>query len=233
MPFAARRPRNRPRRRRRNYGRKPGAPLGRAPRWNLPMRVSQGLTRNVFCFKATGAVPVSGTDTQLGRIYEVTKPNDVLEIEAFTRFAWSFEQYKVLKVVMKWFPASVGSESVNPTLFHRGNLVSWVDQPPLMADTPVGINEIMSLPTARIQQPRRFFKRFINRPRGGRYLDWSPIQHILPGGAPAPTEDKWNTQIKCYGDNFGAGDPSPPMTKPPYFFFENLFKVVFRARHTG
>lgn len=215
-------------RRRRPYRRTTvGAPLGRMPRWGRSMRVAQNLTRNVFWFKSTGPVEVLGN----GTINLSANASQVSGTQAFQNFARSFEQYKVLKVVLKLIPASVGSESISTTWFHRGNAVTWVDQPPLQTNPPAGINQVMSLPSARLFQPRRFHKRYMNRPKGGLTNLWGTIQHTA--GVPIIGPDSWLTTIKLYGDNFGPGPGPQGQTIPPYFFFEQYFKVVFRSRFTS
>ena len=226
MPFR-RRVGYRPRRRvARRYHRRVGATLNRM-NWNRGARVGQNLTRNVFWFKATGAVEVEPN----GDIYTRVSPNNVTLISAFNNFARSYEQYKVLKVVAKFFPASVGSEGVNPALFHRGNICSYIDQPPVEIVPPNGLNDVMSLPSAKLFQPRRFHKRYINRPKGGRTNVWPLIEHDAAGN-PAVQSETWETQIKLFGDNFAPGPLPGNVPMPPYFFFEVYFKVVFRSRYT-
>lgn len=230
MPYVRRKFnfRRRPRTNRNYNNTRVGAPLGHAPRWRRRQRVAQNLTRNVFWFKETGPIEVLPS----GVIFQRYAPSAVISVPAFTRYAYSYEQYKVLKMVVKWYPASVGSESVNPDVFHRGNVVTYIDQPPIEIAAPSSINQVMSRPSARLCQPRRFMKRYIDRPRGGRYQDWGRIEHIVPGGAPAVPPDTWDTQIKIYGDNFGAGPLPGGGPPPPYYFVEIWWKVLFRSRYT-
>lgn len=230
MPFTRRR---RFRARRRPYTRRvarvPGAPLGRVPRWGHRMRVGQNLTRNVFWFKTTGPIEV---DPATGRIFQRFAPTGVVLSPAFMNFARSYEQYKVLKVIVRFFPASVGSEGINPEHFHRGNVCTYIDQPPISATPPTAIDEVMNLPSCRIQQPRRFTSRYMNRPRGGRTNVWPLIDHVAPGGAPAVNDDTWISQVNLFGDNFAPGPLPGGVTMPPYYFYEVLYKVVFRGRYT-
>lgn len=218
--------------RRRRFRRRPttravGAPLGKAPTWRRPQRVAQNLTRNVFWFKETGPIEV----LQNGTITKRVTPQQVSSLSAFQNYARSYEQFKVLKVVVKYIPASVGSESVNPQLYHRGNVVTWIDQPPLAAAAPSSINEIMSMPSSRLHQPRSSMKRWINRPRGGRYLDWTHIDHDNAGD-PAVELETWDSTVNLYGDNFGIGPFPGQATTPPYYFVEIWWKVLFRVRYT-
>ena len=204
-----------------------GAPLLRAPRWRRPQRVGQNLTRNVFWFKETGPIEVSPEGVLTKRI----APSQVSGVSAFLNYARSYEQFKVLKLVVKYIPASVGSEAVNPNLFHRGNVVTWIDQPPLAGSAPASINEVMALPSAKLHQPRRYMKRWINRPRGGRTNDWTYIDHTEDGD-PAVEAEKWVSTINLYGDNFGTGPFPGTGAVPPYYFIEIWWKVLFRCRYT-
>lgn len=205
-----------------------GAPLGRMPRWGRRQRVAQGLTRNVFWFKRTGPIEVLPNGTMSQRF----SANQASLTSSFQNYARSYEQFKVLKVVLKLYPASVGSESISTAWFHRGNTVSYIDQPPIAAAPPLSINEVMSLPSSRLFQPRSFHKRYMNRPRGGLTNRWPLIDHDAQGNPVTQTES-WESEIRLYGDNFGAGPGPQGQTIPPYFFYEQYFKVLFRARYTS
>lgn len=211
--------------RRRYPGRRTGAPMGRAPRWRRPQRVAQGLTRNVFWFKVTGGIYAGAA----GRIFQRFSPNQVTFATQFNRYGYLYEQFKVLQMKLKFYPANVGGEEIGAPLtgpaFYRGNLITYVDQPPIAAVAPTAINEVMSLPSSRVHQPRRFIKRYINRPRGGRFADWTLIDHIAGTGAPAFQNEKWVSEIRMFGDNFASN------ANNPYFFFEQYFKVLFRSRY--
>lgn len=207
-----------------------GAPLGRAPRWGRMQRRNQNLTRNVFWFKTTGGILVEDAPSSL--IHFRAGSQGVATNNGFQNFARSYEQYKVLKIIVKFFPASVGSESVNPNNFHRGNIVTWVDQPPESIANPSNIQQVMGLPSAKIHQPRSFMKRYINRPRGARENRWALIdRQLTPPHDPIIQLDSWGTQIKLFGDNFGSGPLPSGLPPPPYYFYEVLYKVVFRARY--
>lgn len=198
--------------------------------WTRKKRVNQNLTRNVFWFKETGPLQVQTTGANQGEIFQRYAPSQVATVQAFVRFAYSYEQYKVLKMVVKWIPASVGSEAVNPEIFHRGNICTWIDQPPIEVNPPNGINDVMSRPSCKLHQPRRTMIRWMNRPRGGRFLDWGRIEHTQ-GGAPGIPQDSWDSQIKIYGDNFGFGNAQIDVT--PYYYVEIWYKVIFRSRYTN
>lgn len=130
-------------------------------------------------------------------------------------------------MIVRIFPAAVGSETASPAGYHRGNMITWVDQPPLTIGAPSSFTQVMSLPSARIAQPRGFVKRWISRPRGGRTADWTPIDHNQITGDPTFTPDQFTTQIRVYGLNFATGVPAP------YFYTQTVFKVIFRLRFSN
>lgn len=207
-----------------------GAPLGRAPRWRRRQRVGQNLTRNVFWFKLTGEIrPLGGA--LAGEIFQRFLPNQVTLSNQFDRFAYLYEQFKVLKMVVKFFPANVGAENISTVAilpnFQRGNVLTYVEQPPIAVAPPGTLQSVMSLPSARIHQPRRMVKRYIDRPRGGRTNVWTLIDHVVGTGAPAFQPEAWTSQIRIFGNNWIAD------TTQPVYFYEQYFKVVFRSRYTA
>lgn len=218
---------------RRRYRRTTGAPLGHAPRWRRGQRVGQNLTRNVFWFKLTGEIrPLAPPNS--GRIFQRFLPNQVTLNNQFDRYAYLYEQFKVLQMNVKFFPANVGAEQISTVAilpnYQRGNVITYVEQAPIaIAPPPPGasLNAVMSLPSARIHQPRSLIKRWINRPRGGRYLDWTYIDHVVGTGAPAFQPEAWDSQIRIIGNNWIAE------TTQPVFFYEQYFKVIFRARYNA
>lgn len=190
--------------------------------YNRPRRVAQNIQKGVRWFKQTGEI-----DSNLqGKIYYNYNANGIFPIRGFNNECRNWEQFKVLKVIIKWIPASVGSESTAPNLFRRGNMVTFIDQPPIDNAPPSSIPQVMNLPSARLAQPRRFMKRWMSRPRGGNTNVWTLIDHAADG-TPQFTNDSWQTQLKIYGDNFGTGGTLP------YFYYEVLYKVVFRCRFSN
>lgn len=209
--------------------RRVGAPLGRAPKWKRRMRVGQNLTCNVFWFKITGQINTLG-GPNTGIVFQRFLPNQITLNSQFDRYGWLYEQFKVLQMNVKFFPANVGAEQVSTIAalpnYIRGNILTYTEQAPIAANPPTNIGSVMSLPSARIHQPRSLIKRWINRPRGGRYLDWTLIDHVAATGAPAFQTEAFDSQIRIYGNNW-IND-----TTVPVYFYEQYFKVIFRSRYT-
>ena len=219
------RPRYKRRWRRRRYTR---GPTTRRPRYRS--RWNQNLSTRAMWFKKCGDLGLTGD----GIVNDIITANDSFPIPSFVNECRSWEQYKVLRVVVKYYPAYVGSESVTQSLggYRRGNVVTWIEQPPFNAPNPNAgsISVLMGYPSAKLHQPRSTIKRWMNRPSGGRYLPWSFITHPTALGLPTIAPDTWDTQLRLFGDGFSAATAGP---QRPYFFYEALFKVVFRSRYRG
>lgn len=229
--FAARRKFRRPARR--GYG-SYGPPM-RRPRWTRRRRVAQNLTREVRWFKRVASV---NTVTPQGWLrYTVnpsSAPTTLQEAIQFTKFGSIWEEYKLLKMIVKFYPAHLGSESLVTPIgpagpgqweprFYRGNVVSWVD-PQGDSQAITNIVLVMGKPSARLHQPRHFIKRWLDRPRSG-YPTWGTIAQ--DGIIQNP--DPWNGMIRLFGEGF-----SPPQQSEPdlqvYYYAEVLYKVMFRSR---
>ena len=198
-------------------------------RKNKSKRIGQNLGKTMFWFKRAGSVTAQPDNS----LYLKTTPNEVFPIPSFINQCRGFEQYKVLKVITKFYPAYVGSETNTASTaaaFRRGNVVTWIDQPPIgNQPSPGEITLLMGFPSSRLHQTRATIKRWMNRPSGGRFNDWAYITHPSALGVPAVSPDTWDSEIKIFGDNFGFA----PGNNRPYFFVETLYKVVFRSIYRG
>lgn len=216
---------------RRTYGHKVGAPLTRT-KWTRRKRVNQNLTRSVYWFKSL----VTITSNQNGNFRQTFRPNDVSQATDWQNFGTLFNEYKVLKMIVKFIPSSVGSESLasfNPVnwdgtnqlqaIFKRGDTITWVDlQDPI--SPPGGVADIINKSSAMIFNPRRFHKRYVNRTRG--YPSWGTLNDNGTINVP----DNWQSIIQIFGENF------TPITAPGsqiWFYCQVMFKVLFRGRQEG
>ena len=182
---------------------------------------------HVEWFKSTGDI----TSSPQGTIWLPTSANDVFPIPSFVTACRAWEQYKVLKVIVKFYAAYVGSESDQPTPagYRRGNTVTYIDQPPLQAQPSAGqISTVMGFPSAKLHQSRMTIKRWMSRPSGGRFMDWAYITHPTAIGLPTIAQDAWSSRICLFGDGFA---PQPATATRPYWFVETLYKVVFRSKY--
>lgn len=211
-------------------------PSMRRPKWTRRRRVAQNLTREVRWFKGVGFLRAD--DNGLIRFTMSQNSTDTLLTNAsqFTKYASIWEEYKILKMMVKFYPARVGSESLiydtapgPPTnlqpLFYRGDAVTWVD-PQGDSQLVNAVVEVMGKPSAKIINTRHFHKRWLDRPRSG-YPTWGHLSQA--GGVLTP--DPWNGMIRMFGDNFSPpGPPGQPYTTIHYW--TNVFwKVLFRSRH--
>lgn len=225
MPISRRRTRTRRthrfgRRQRQQYGPR----LGRAPRWGRRMRVGQNLTRDVKWFKSVVAV----TSDNAGRITRRFPTGNVEIAGDFNIYGVFYEEFKVITMIVKLFPANVGGESVqtnqgpNPSIpvFQRGDICSWVDQ---LGDDPLpaGIDDVINRSSCRLFQPRRYHKRYVNRPRD--YPGWGKVND----SGVITTEDPWNCAIRLYGDNF---TPISAPGQQNFFWAQIMYKVLYRNK---
>lgn len=197
----------------------------------------QNTGTNIQYFKRAGDISALPGAAGVGEIYFFSNANAVFPIPAFVNACRNWEQYKVLSVSVKYYAAFVGSESVTvpalptATRFARGNVITWIEQPPLQPQPTAGkISILMGFPSAKLHQTRATIKRWMVRPSGGRYMDWAYINHPTALGVPNIDPDTWDSQIRIFGDNFGV---QPPATRRPYFFFEETYKVIFRSKYRG
>lgn len=203
--------------------------------WNKPKKSlstarSQNLSKNIFWFKKAGDIKASPT----GEIYLQITPGEVFQCPAFVNMCRNYEQYKVLRVIAKYYIAYGGSESTTQlaTGYKRGNVVTWIDQPPLQTQPLAGgITTIMGFPSAKLHQSNRTIKRWMSRPSGGHVSDWNYITHPTALGLPVIENDDWTSVIKIFGDNFGV--PGGTGINKPYFFVEYTYKVIFRSKWRG
>lgn len=195
--------------------------------WTRKKRVGQNLTRDVRWFKVVKSI----TSNAAGNFREVYNPNQVDECFDFENWAKIWEEFKVVKMIVRFMPSSVGSESLqegtdtggfpsNRATFKRGDTITWVDQGSL--DAPTNFNSVIIKPSARMVNPRYFHKRWADRPKG------NPTWGQLDSDGSISLPDEWNdTRIQIFGTNFS------PITDPgdqTYYYVVQMFKVIFRGR---
>lgn len=207
----------------RTRGRRVGAPLTRT-RWTRRKRVQQNLTRSVQWFKSVQAI-TSDTNGNIGNS-ELT--SNVYTNDDFTTFGTLFRQFKILKVLVKYYPSNVGGESMQVSvgqgpspgfpMLQRGDCLTYCGS---VAPPASGITDVITRSSARLVQPRRFHKRWIDRPRG--YMEWGETN--TTGGV--TTADPWIDGIHMLGENF---TPVQVPGQQNFFYVMTLWKVLFRSR---
>lgn len=222
MPFRrrynARRPRRRPRR-------VPG--LATRPRMMGTMvarkRFQQVHTR-VFWFKRNGFInpDLAGNNYSFWNGREINVP-------ATTPVGWDalktlYEQYKVLAIKVKLFPANVGVEP-DSALFAsnallRGDVAVWNDQRfDTATPAPTNINEVINIASCRMINARRPYSRRIFRARG--YPQWANTQ------GPS-TVDSWNGSIELLINNATPAPATGPA--PTLWYYTVQYKIAVRGR---
>jgi len=148
-----------------------------------------------------------------GVLNDQNKADDVRTDSAqFAVIAPLYKEYKVLKVVQKWIPSDVGSESAT---FARGNAVTYVDAS-MDRTSPSSIAAIIERPSTRVINTRRTQVRYMTRPSG--YPAWGDSQD------PATTPDPWQSgQISMYVESATAS--------VNLWYSVTSFKVLFRGRY--
>ncbi|AXQ66008.1 MAG: capsid protein [Circoviridae sp.] len=226
MPYTRRRPRAN--RRRRPFRRPPG--LATRPRMvprNLAMKRYQGVDTKVFYFKRN-ATGFSDAD---GKYYAGFSANDINVGSTpplwpqFDLLKQIYDQYKVLAIKIRFFPANVGIEP-DSALFTsnallRGQTVVWNDQR-TDSGTPVpnSISDVINNSSCKMITCRRYFTRSIYRAKG--YPGWANIQTQA-------SDDPWNGSINVLTQDAtpDPGGGTPPIT---LWYFTVQYKVIFRGR---
>lgn len=214
----------RPRMRRRYAGRR-RRPAGLAtvprmmPRSYAFKRYNQVATK-VFWLKLNGTQQVDpqGSALAIFRTRGINQqPVPAGKNEIFTLY----DQYKILAMRVRWFPANVGTEPGVPPVSDpllRGDQVIWSDQRvDSTQQVPQFIGEVINNASARMINPRRPYTRVLYRPKGvpawGSCIDFTT------------SPDSWNGAIYHIVNN---ATPSP--TNRPLFYYTLTYKVLVRGR---
>jgi len=240
MPYVRRRKFNYAKRyRKRNYGTRRIPGLAARPRM-MPRALARKrynqVSTKTFWFKANGTINVDNNAFKFIE-YRTTALLPQLNPQGWAEATAMFDQYKVMGMTYRLFPANVGTESTgrDPTLggttpsnliplpINRGNHCLWLDQRfDGSVQQPTSIGDVINTASARLINPRRPYRISIWRPTGKpkwgstRSLttnpdDWTGvINHIVEGATPLP--------------------PATPQPQIPIYYYTLQWKVVFRGR---
>lgn len=213
---------------RRRHKRKTKKPAGLA---TVPRFMGKTLARNrynqvssrVFYFKTNGTI----SNTTTG-IYQATfRVQDLVTNTpaGFLDTCRLYDEFKVLAMAVRWFPANVGIESDNILFGNlgllRGDAIIWLDQRSPAIPPPIAsISDKINFASCRMINPRRPQKRTIYRATG----------HPRWGGASNPGQlpDTWNGTVNLFGQNTTL--LVPPATAVPLWYYTISYKVIFRGR---
>ena len=195
-------------------------------RWNQ-------VDARVFWFKSNGTFNLNNNEYQYIP-YKVQDISSNYNPQGFQECLQLYDQYKVLGMVYRLFPANLQSDPTAgglqqppvgnaPIVMLRGNHCVWIDQrldPNVQVPTSVG--DIISTASARLIDPRRPYKVSIWRPKGR--PTWGSTKDI--GSRP----DQWTGVINhfCEGGTRIVG--IPPNNEYPVYYWTLQWEVVFRGR---
>lgn len=232
MPYRRRYRKRAPMRRNRRTKRVPGlATIPRMmPRALAHKRYNQVSTK-VFWFKANGTVNVDNNAFKFIE-YRTTSLLPTLNPQGWTEATSMFDQYKVLGMTYKLFPANVGTESTgvdqtgpftSPQPVNRGNHCLWLDQRfDGNVQSPTSISNVINTASARLINPRRPYKLSIWRPTGK--PKWGSTRAI------ATNPDDWTGVINHIVEGSTVLPPANPQPTIPIYYYTLQWKVIFRGR---
>lgn len=181
----------------------------------------------MFYFKTNGISQsdIVGTMNQVWNSRALTQTPGAFP--QFVALKALYDQFKVLSIRIRWFPANVGIEphdallGADQTLL-RGNTITWLDQRADDLFAPLAISEVINDSSARMHASRKGFSRTIYR--GSGFNAWGNLQN-------QQTDDSWNGSISIL--TVDATPAVPPATfGPTLYYWTAAYKVLFRARRT-
>lgn len=213
-----------PRYRKRNNYRKAGfATRPRMMPRTLAVKRFNQVSTKVFWFKDNNVL-----NTGIGGIGRgVWNTQDIVtnSPQQFLDLCKIYDEYKVLAIYVKLFPANVGTES-DTALFGtngliRGDHIVWSDNKADVIPTTISsISEKINTASCRMINPRRPYSRKLFRPTGN--PDWGGTSSITQ------TPDQWVGTINWFSQN--TTDATPPLNPIPLYYWTRMYKVVFRGR---
>lgn len=185
-------------------------------RWN-------NASSKTFFIKDSGTLITDLT----GSIQRKWSVQDVYSVPQFNTLGQLYDQFKVLAITIRLYPANVGIEP-DPSLLPvgsngllRGNAGVWCDQRPATVGFPGTIVQMINYGSAKLINPRRPYKRTMFRATG--FNSWGGIQT-------AAINDSWRGEIKLLQvDATPAVVGSPP---PTLWYWSRTFKIIYRGRRS-
>lgn len=226
MPYARRYHRRTHRRPYKRYGHRQTGLATRArfmPK-GLQAKRFQQVSTKIFYFKDNGEI--SANVLQFSRFNWLTQDLTGFNPPAqFPQLKGLYEEYKVLAMYVRIFPANVGTEPFNSEVaptgpFNRGDTIVWQDQAEPFKAPSALIPDIINTASARMINSRRPYKRCIYRPKG--HPKWGIVD-------PAVAEpDLWNGAIHLLSQGTSAPDVPPAVLN--LWYWTRCYKVAVRGR---
>jgi len=136
-----------------------------------------------------------------------------------------YEEYKVIAMEVRIFPAGVGTEANTapvggPGPFRRGDTVLWQDQAEPLKDPTADISDLINIASCRMIDSRRKYKRTLYRPKG--HPRWGTIDPAVA------LPDDWTGAISILSADTSA--PAAPPAELRLWYWTRCYKVVVRGR---
>mgnify|MGYP000101533070 CR=1 FL=1 len=189
------------------------------------------VSTKTFWFKTNGTINV---DNQAFKFIEwrVNALLPTVNPQGWAEATAMFDQYKVLGMTYRLFPANVGTEPTgvdqtgpfqSPQPVNRGNHCLWIDQRfDGAVQQPTSISNVINTASARLINPRRPYKISIWRPTGK--PKWGSTRAI------ATVPDDWTGVINHIIEGATTLPPGNPQPTIPIWYYTLQWKVVFRGR---
>lgn len=211
---------------RRRFRRKKPTGFATRPRWmpkTLARKRFNQVATKVFWFKDNGDIK-----NNAGGFYQTNWTTQQIVANpptGFTDLVKLYDEFKVIGMYVKLFPANVGIEpdtalfSNNGTL--RGDVIVWSDQKAdVTPSTIASVSDKINQASCRMINPRRPYSRKIFRPTGN--PNWGGTSSI------SQQPDQWIGQISVFGQN--TTTVTPPALAVTLWYWTRAYKVIVRGR---
>ena len=191
---------------------------------SVAFKRNNGILNRTFWFKKNGIIT---TDLN-GNSYNVFNTRGLVNPATapigFDSLRVLYDQYKVLAICLRLYPANVGIEPDTVLLAQggllRGDTAVWSDQRfDTTAQSPTLISQVINVASCRMINSRRPYKRTLFRAKG--YTTWGNTQ------GPA-TNDSWNGSIEVIINNATAQQAGG--TAPVLWYYTLQYKILVRGR---
>jgi len=217
-------------RRYKRRGKRPG--LATRPRFiprGLALKRYQAVDTKVFYFKRNNKAESDVDGNYFAQFHARQVTDTPALFPQFTAIKNLYDQFKVLAIKIRFFPANVGVEP-DSSIFgpvnalFRGQTVIWNDQRrDGISQQPDNISQIINNSSMRMVNSRRQFSRTIYRAKG--FPEWANLQD-------PPTDDSWNGVVNVFVQGATPASLTPPIITPILYFFTVSYKCIFRGRVT-
>jgi len=177
------------------------------------------LSTKVFYFKESGEITTGTTGTFFvnWNVQNIVTAAPAQVADVFKLY----DEFKVLAMSVKLFPANVGIESDTAILgsngLLRGDQIVWSDQKGNVTVTaPANIQAIINQGSARLINPRNPYARTLYRAKGN--TEWGKCEN------PAVVPDSWDGSVSIYGQE------TTNVALRKLWYWSRTYKIIVRGR---